>query len=59
MMSLLLTLLATPVFYTLFDDVIQWRQRRTLKRERKYAVETTPAPADPYVLPEPCRPTPN
>jgi hydrophobic/amphiphilic exporter-1 (mainly G- bacteria), HAE1 family len=47
MMSLLLTLLATPVFYTLFDDVIQWRQRRALKRERKYAVETTPAPANP------------
>ena len=46
MLSLLLTLLATPVFYTLFDDVIQWRHRRALTRERKRAIEATPASAN-------------
>jgi hydrophobic/amphiphilic exporter-1 (mainly G- bacteria), HAE1 family len=45
MMSLLLTLLATPVFYTLFDDVIQWRRRRFLGPEKNgVAAAATAAP---------------
>lgn len=45
MLSLLLTLLATPVFYTLFDDVIQWRRRRFLGPEKNgVAAAATAAP---------------
>jgi hydrophobe/amphiphile efflux-1 (HAE1) family protein len=43
-LSLLLTLLATPVFYSLFDDIILWRKRGAARRAAR---RPQPAPVLP------------
>ncbi|HUP46258.1 MAG TPA: efflux RND transporter permease subunit, partial [Thermoanaerobaculia bacterium] len=42
---LLLTLLATPVLYSLFDDVQEWFKRRRTSDENDEAVARRPLPA--------------
>ncbi len=46
MLSLLLTLLVTPVAYSLWDDLIQWWQRRSLGWLRRLSLRKSPQPLE-------------